>query len=62
MAKATILAPYYTSMRCWQDPTHTRAISEASFLYFNKDWRVQNKLDHLRLRLQLWVCHVARLG
>jgi SAM-dependent methyltransferase len=45
-ARCTILAPYYTSMRCWQDPTHTRAISEASFLYFNKEWRVNNKLDH----------------
>ena len=31
-----IWAPYYTSMRCWQDPTHTRAISEATFLYANK--------------------------
>lgn len=45
-AKALILAPYYNSMRAWQDPTHTRAISEASFLYYNKDWRVANKLDH----------------
>lgn len=44
--KVTILAPYYTSMRCWQDPTHTRAISEASFLYYNADWRKMNKLDH----------------
>lgn len=45
-AKCTVLAPYYTSMRCWQDPTHLRAISEASFLYYNKQWRVENKLDH----------------
>ena len=45
-AKALILAPYYNSMRAWQDPTHTRAISEATFLYYNKDWRVVNKLDH----------------
>jgi hypothetical protein len=43
---ATIVAPYYTSMRAWQDPTHVRAISEASFLYWNKGWRVANKLDH----------------
>lgn len=49
-AKLTILAPYYTSMRCWQDPTHVRAISEASFLYYNKDWRVQNKLDHYPIK------------
>ena len=41
-----IVCPYYSSMRAWQDPTHQRAISEASFLYLNKEWRVTNKLDH----------------
>lgn len=41
-----IVSPYYSSMRAWQDPTHQRAISEASFLYLNKEWRVANKLDH----------------
>lgn len=45
-AKILIVAPYYNSMRAWQDPTHTRVISEASFLYYNKDWRVANKIDH----------------
>lgn len=45
-ARATITAPYYSSMRAWQDPTHTRAISEATFLYFNQEWLKQNKLDH----------------
>ena len=45
-AKALIRAPYYNSVRGWQDPTHTRLISEATFLYYNKDWRTQNKLDH----------------
>ncbi len=39
-------APYYNSMRAWQDPTHTRAISDATFLYYNKDWMKANKLDH----------------
>ncbi len=43
---ARITAPYYSSMRAWQDPTHQRAISEASFLYLNKEWRVNNGLDH----------------
>jgi hypothetical protein len=41
-----IVSPYYSSMRAWQDPTHQRAISEASFLYLNKEWRVNNLLDH----------------
>jgi SAM-dependent methyltransferase len=44
--KVKFVAPYYTSMRCWQDPTHKRAISEATFLYYNKEWRTNNKLDH----------------
>lgn len=49
-SKATIVAPYYSSIRCWQDPTHVRAISEFSFLYFNKVWREQNKLDHYGIK------------
>jgi SAM-dependent methyltransferase len=44
--KCTIIAPYYSSMRAWQDPTHRRAISEATFLYFNKGWRTANKVNH----------------
>lgn len=43
---ARIVCPYYSSMRAWQDPTHHRAISEASFLYLNKQWRIDNKLNH----------------
>lgn len=43
---ARIVCPYYSSMRAWQDPTHQRAISEASFLYVNKQWRIDNKLEH----------------
>jgi predicted SAM-dependent methyltransferase len=49
-AKITIIAPYYTSIRCWQDPTHKRAISEATWLYFNKEWRKANKLDHYGIK------------
>jgi hypothetical protein len=49
-AKVTIVGPYYTSIRAWQDPTHTRALSEATWLYFNKDWRVANKLDHYPIK------------
>lgn len=44
--KMVIVCPYYSSIRCWQDPTHRRAISEASFLYLNKGWREANKLQH----------------
>lgn len=44
--QVTIVSPYYTSMRCWQDPTHRRAISEATYLYANRGWRELNRLDH----------------
>jgi hypothetical protein len=43
---ATISCPYYSSSRAWWDPTHQRAISEQSFLYLNRQWRIDNKLDH----------------
>lgn len=49
-SKAMIIAPYYASIRCWQDPTHKRAISECSFLYFSKDWRNSQKLDHYGIK------------
>lgn len=49
-AKVTIIGPYYTSIRAWQDPTHTRTLSEATWLYFNKDWRTANKLDHYPIK------------
>lgn len=45
-ATAEIIAPYYSSIRAWQDPTHLRAISENTFLYFSKEWRQINRLDH----------------
>lgn len=49
-AKATIIAPYYASIRAWQDPTHKRAISEMTFMYFNKGWRDTNKLTHYGIK------------
>lgn len=45
-AIGTLIAPYYSSMRAIQDPTHRSFISEANFLYYNKAWRDANKLDH----------------
>jgi hypothetical protein len=45
-AHATITAPYYTSIRAWQDPTHTRAITDATFWYFNRAWREREGLSH----------------
>lgn len=42
-----ITSPYYTSIRAWQDPTHVRAVSEQSFLYFNKGWREKEHLTQM---------------
>lgn len=44
--KMTILAPYYTSMRAYGDPTHVRFICDFTFYYYNKEWRDSNKLSH----------------
>jgi ubiquinone/menaquinone biosynthesis C-methylase UbiE len=45
-AKCVIVAPYYNSIQAWQDPTHTRAISEATFLYFNAEQRQRMGVWH----------------
>jgi len=45
-AQASLIAPYYTSVRAWQDPTHVRNISEVTFWYFNNEWRTRGGLDH----------------
>lgn len=44
--KATIIAPYYSSIRAYGDPTHTRSICDWTFFYYNKEWRDTNKLNH----------------
>jgi len=41
-----IMCPYYTSMRAWQDPTHTRAITDVTFTYYNKKQVEAMKMDH----------------
>ena len=41
-----ITAPFYTSMRAWQDPTHTRGITDVTFTYFNKKMVEAMKMDH----------------
>lgn len=49
-SKVSIVCPYYSSMRAMQDPFHIRPISEASFLYYNEEWRKANKLDHYGIK------------
>lgn len=45
-AIARFLTPYYANARAFQDPYHTRFITESSYLYFTKEWRKVNKLEH----------------
>lgn len=43
----TIVCPYWSSFRAYGDFTHEwPPICEFSFLYWNKNWREQNKLTH----------------
>lgn len=43
-------APYYSSIRAWQDPTHKRAISEATFHYFNAKERENMGVAHYPIK------------
>ena len=44
---AKIITPHWSSMRAIQDPTHAwPPVAPASYLYFNKQWRADNHLDH----------------
>lgn len=54
----TFVAPYYTSVRAFQDPTHLRFISEPMFLYFQKAWRKMNKLEHYPVKCNFEVIKV----
>lgn len=48
--KLVIVTPYWSSMRAIQDPTHQwPPVCEASFLYFNKKWMQDNKLEHYNI-------------
>lgn len=40
-----IAAPYFMSEQAFQDPTHTRGITDRSFVYYNQDV-VKGALDH----------------
>lgn len=43
--------PYHSSVWAWADPTHVRAISEYTFLYFNQDaYRCGGAIPDYRIR------------
>lgn len=45
-ALVKVVVPYWTSSRAWQDPTHVRGFTEASFLYYNQEWLKREKLEY----------------
>jgi len=52
-AKATVLVPHWTSVRAVQDFAHEwPPLAEQSFLYFNRRWRVDNKLTEEAYQLR----------
>jgi SAM-dependent methyltransferase len=46
----TIVCPYYTSIRTWQDPTHKRPICENLFYYFSLEHRKKLGVDHYLIK------------
>jgi len=44
--KVKIIAPYYTSLRAFGDPTHVRSIGDSTCWYLSKRWMTENKLEH----------------
>lgn len=44
-----VIVPSATNTRAFQDPTHRRFITAATFLYFSREWRRQQALDHYRV-------------
>ena len=61
-AIARFVTPYYTSIRATQDPSHQRSISEATYLYFMKDWRKQNGLEHYPIKCNFQIIQVGPAG
>lgn len=48
--KMKLVHPYCFSERAFQDPTHKTFIPAARYLYFDKNWRTINKLDHYPIK------------
>lgn len=44
-----IVCPSVRNERAFWDPTHRRFISQVTFCYLSKTWRVAQKLDHYRV-------------
>lgn len=52
-----ILAPYYTSIRAHQDPTHCRYVTDMTFEYFNRKGLTGAGLDHYEFSGDFEIMH-----
>lgn len=43
-ATGIIIAPYWSHINTWRDPTHKRGIADTTLYFFDKDWRDSNRL------------------
>lgn len=50
-----VVVPSGRSNRAFMDPTHRRFFMQETFLYFARDWRKMNSLDHYRIRANFGV-------
>lgn len=46
MGSVTLIGPYWANVRCWQDFTHKRALTDVTMKYFDQTWLKANGLDH----------------
>lgn len=46
----TVVVPALRSNRAFQDPTHRRFLPSEAFLYLNREWRSQSRLNHYSVR------------
>jgi len=44
-----VICPSVRNERAFQDPTHRRFITQATFFYLDNDWRKANGLDHYKV-------------
>lgn len=44
-ATGVIIAPYWSHINAWRDPTHKRAIADWTMFFFSRDWRMSNQKD-----------------
>lgn len=61
-ATAEIIHPYAMNGRAFQDPTHTRYITDATWAYLNREWRELNRLDHYNVECNFEIVTISMMG